>query len=98
MAHSFVMENLVSSPKPTLTALRLVGTQLILLQPALLMAITVKAKALYSYEGSNADELPFSEGDELNIIDRSDPDWWKTEQSGVVFIVPAAYLEAIDGQ
>ncbi|EKM56122.1 uncharacterized protein PHACADRAFT_209619 [Phanerochaete carnosa HHB-10118-sp] len=57
---------------------------------------TTKAKALYSYEGSNADELPFAEGDELSIVDRSDADWWKAEQSGVVFIVPAAYLEVVE--
>lgn len=58
----------------------------------------VKARALYSYEGSNADELPFAEGDELSIVDRADSDWWKAEQSGVVFIVPAAYLEVVEGQ
>lgn len=56
------------------------------------------ARALYSYEGSNADELPFAEGDELTIVDRSDADWWKAEQSGVIFIVPAAYLEVVEGQ
>lgn len=59
---------------------------------------SVKARALYSYEGTNADELPFAEGDELSIVDRADADWWKTEQSGVVFIVPAAYLEVVEGQ
>jgi actin cytoskeleton-regulatory complex protein PAN1 len=58
----------------------------------------VKARAQYAYEGSNAEELPFTEGDELTIVDRSDPDWWKAEQSGVVFIVPAAYLEVVEGQ
>ena len=53
----------------------------------------MKAKALYTYEGSSADELPFVEGDILTIVDRSEADWWKTEQGGVIFIVPAAYLE-----
>lgn len=57
----------------------------------------MKATALYSYEGSNADELPFAEGDELTIVDRADADWWKAEQGGVVFIVPAAYLQIIEG-
>lgn len=56
-----------------------------------------KAKALYSYTNSNPDELPFTEGDELTIIDKSEEGWWKAEQAGVVFIVPAAYLEAIEG-
>lgn len=57
------------------------------------MFVAVKARALYSYEGNSPDELPFSEGDELTIVDRSETDWWKAEREGVVFIVPAGYLE-----
>ena len=57
----------------------------------------VKAKALYAYTSNGTDELPFAEGDELTIIDRSEEDWWKTERDGVIFIVPAAYLEVIGG-
>ncbi|TFK45949.1 hypothetical protein OE88DRAFT_1639082 [Heliocybe sulcata] len=56
----------------------------------------IKAKALYAYTGGSADELPLAEGDEVVVVDRSDPDWWKAEQGGVVFIVPAAYLEIIE--
>ena len=63
----------------------------------MLILLTAKAKALYSYDGTNADELSFSEGDELSIVDRGDSDWWKAEQGGVIFIVPAAYLEIVDG-
>ncbi|KZT11160.1 uncharacterized protein LAESUDRAFT_754850 [Laetiporus sulphureus 93-53] len=55
-----------------------------------------KGKALYSYEGNSSDELPFSEGDELTIVDHSETDWWKAEQGGVVFIVPAGYLELLE--
>ncbi|KAI8974238.1 hypothetical protein BD414DRAFT_498547 [Trametes punicea] len=57
---------------------------------------TVIAHALYDYNGSNADELPFSEGDQLTIVDRTDADWWKAESGGVVFIVPASYLSVAD--
>jgi hypothetical protein len=53
---------------------------------------------MYTYTGNNPDELPFTEGDELSIIDTSEEEWWKTEQGGVVFIVPAAYLEIVEGQ
>jgi len=57
----------------------------------------VKAKALYAYEGTNADELPLVEGDVLSIVDHSEADWWKAEKDGMVFIVPAGYLELLDG-
>ncbi|OCH86200.1 hypothetical protein OBBRIDRAFT_797422 [Obba rivulosa] len=59
--------------------------------------LSIKAKALYAYAGNSPDELPFEEGDELSIVDRADPDWWKAEQGGVVFIVPAGYLEIVEG-
>ncbi|KAG1741756.1 Rho family DH domain-containing guanine nucleotide exchange factor [Suillus paluster] len=61
------------------------------------MVEPVKANAVYSYAGGNTDELPFAEGDELSIIDRSEADWWKAERDGIVFIVPAAYLEIVEG-
>ncbi|WVN89977.1 uncharacterized protein L203_105207 [Cryptococcus depauperatus CBS 7841] len=51
------------------------------------------AKALYEYAGGEADQLPFAEGDVLSVVDSSDHDWWKAERSGVIFLVPAAYLE-----
>lgn len=54
-----------------------------------------KARALFPYEGGEADQLPFLEGDELVIVDSSEDDWWKTEKAGVIFIVPAAFLELI---
>jgi hypothetical protein len=57
----------------------------------------VKATALYPYTGNNPDELPFAEGDTLTVIDRSDADWWKVEQDGLVFIVPAGYVELVEG-
>jgi hypothetical protein len=55
----------------------------------------VQAKALYAYPGGNDNELPFLEGDVLSIVDQSESDWWKTEKDGVIFIVPAAYLEVV---
>ena len=56
-----------------------------------------KAKAIYAYESNNSDELTFAEGDILSIVDVSEEEWWKAEQGGVVFIVPAAYLEVVEG-
>jgi len=57
----------------------------------------VKAQALYSYAAMNPDELPFAEGDELAVVDRSEPEWWKVEQDGMIFLVPAGFLEVVEG-
>ncbi|KAI9449187.1 hypothetical protein F5148DRAFT_1248554 [Russula earlei] len=59
---------------------------------------TVKARGLYDYPGNSPDELPFSEGDVISIVDRSDDDWYKAEKDGAIFIVPAAYLEVEDSR
>lgn len=63
----------------------------------ILYRLVVKATALYTYEGTTAEELTFSEGEKITIIDNSEPEWWKAEQGGMVFIVPAAYLEVAEG-
>ena len=60
-------------------------------------SLSAKAKAIYAYASDNSDELTFSEGDILSIVDTSEEEWWKAEQGGVVFIVPAAYLEVVEG-
>ncbi|KAI6004726.1 hypothetical protein EDD15DRAFT_1017322 [Pisolithus albus] len=58
----------------------------------------VQATALYSYEGSSPDELSFTEGDVLTIVDRLESDWWRAERDGVVYAVPAAYVEVSEAQ
>lgn len=74
------------------------GTNLPILDLYRLMTFTIaKATALYPYTGSNPDELPFAEGDALIVIDRSDADWWRVERDGLVFIVPAGYVELVEG-
>ena len=65
--------------------------------PADLPLSPANAKALYSYAASNADELSFEEGDDLAIVGKVDADWWETEKDGAVFVVPAAYLEMVEG-
>jgi len=51
------------------------------------------AKALYDYDGGSPDELRFSQGDIISIIDKNDEEWWKAERDGRIYIVPAAYVE-----
>lgn len=57
----------------------------------------LRAQAIYAWEASNADELSLAEGDILTVIDRSDSDWWKVEKDGLVRVVPASYMEPVDG-
>lgn len=74
------------------------GTNAFVFNPRRLVTFPIaKAAALYPYTGNNPDELPFAEGDTLIVINRSDADWWKVEQDGLVFIIPAGYVELIEG-
>lgn len=59
--------------------------------------LSVKVKATYPYNATTEEELSFEAGDEFVIIDRSDPAWWKTEKEGVISVVPATYLETLNG-
>jgi len=56
---------------------------------------SAKAKALYDYVSGNSDELGFSEGDILSIVDKTEGEWWKAEKEGLVYIVPASYMEEV---
>jgi hypothetical protein len=57
----------------------------------------VNAKAVYDYTAGNTDELSFSAGEMLSIVDNNEEEWWKAERDGAVFIVPAGYLEVAEG-
>lgn len=52
-------------------------------------------RALYDYDAGNAEEMSLSEGQNLAVVDTSDPDWWKVERDGAILLVPAAYVEII---
>ncbi|KAJ7434836.1 hypothetical protein B0H11DRAFT_1756840, partial [Mycena galericulata] len=45
----------------------------------------------------DTDELSFSEGEVLSIVDTNEDKWWKAEPDRMVFIVPAGYLEFTEG-
>ncbi|KAI7822338.1 hypothetical protein BC939DRAFT_453853 [Gamsiella multidivaricata] len=58
-----------------------------------------KAKALYAYAGQSAEELSVDAGDEVEIMEKPDPLWWRAKNAqGVTGMLPATYLEEIDGQ
>ena len=58
---------------------------------------TVKATAIYSCQGSSADELSSNEGNDLAIVDQLEADWWKAERDGFVYVVPVVYVEITEG-
>ena len=54
-------------------------------------------KADFDFEAAGEDELSFSKGDVLNIIDNSDElnGWWKAEKDGKTGLVPSQYFTPI---
>ncbi|XP_056135301.1 intersectin-2b [Lampris incognitus] len=49
--------------------------------------------AMYDYTAANEDEMSFSKGQLINVLDRNDPDWWKGEINGVTGLFPTNYVK-----
>ncbi|XP_061568259.1 GRB2-related adapter protein 2a [Cololabis saira] len=54
-------------------------------------ASTVQVKALYDFTAEEGDELGFSAGDVIEVLDRSDLSWWKGRLRGKSGLFPANY-------
>ncbi|XP_044187708.1 GRB2-related adapter protein 2a [Thunnus albacares] len=54
-------------------------------------ASTMQVKALYDFIAEEDDELGFSAGDIIEVLDRSDPSWWKGRLRGRSGLFPANY-------
>mmetsp|Transcript_21147 Transcript_21147/g.82083 ORF Transcript_21147/g.82083 Transcript_21147/m.82083 type:complete len:1100 (-) Transcript_21147:145-3444(-) len=54
-----------------------------------------QAKALYPYEAATDDELTFSEGDIIFIVQKDQAGWWEGELNGKKGWVPANYVQEI---
>lgn len=48
---------------------------------------------MYDYTAQNNDELAFSKGQVINVLNKEDPDWWKGEVSGQVGLFPSNYVK-----
>ncbi|KAG0287292.1 Intersectin 1 (SH3 domain protein), partial [Dissophora globulifera] len=58
-----------------------------------------KAKALYAYAGLSPEELSVEAGDEVEIMEKPDPLWWRARNAqGSSGMLPATYLEELEGQ
>uniref|UniRef100_A0A3Q3X4R2 Uncharacterized protein n=1 Tax=Mola mola TaxID=94237 RepID=A0A3Q3X4R2_MOLML len=49
--------------------------------------------AMYDYTAANQDELSFSKGQLITILDKTNPDWWKGDTNGVVGLLPTNYVK-----
>ncbi|XP_057643855.1 intersectin-2 isoform X3 [Chionomys nivalis] len=49
--------------------------------------------AMYDYAANNEDELSFSKGQLINVMNKDDPDWWQGEISGVTGLFPSNYVK-----
>lgn len=57
-----------------------------------------RARAEYDYEAQEDNEVSFAEGEILTDIQKVDPDWWVvTNSKGQQGLVPANYLQIIEG-
>lgn len=48
---------------------------------------------MYDYTAQNDDELAFSKGQIINVLNKEDPDWWKGEVNGHVGLFPSNYVK-----
>ncbi|XP_078069024.1 intersectin-2-like isoform X3 [Mustelus asterias] len=49
--------------------------------------------AIYDYAAVNEDELSFSKGQLINVLNRDDPDWWQGELNGINGLFPSNYVK-----
>ncbi|XP_075053310.1 intersectin-1 isoform X2 [Mixophyes fleayi] len=54
---------------------------------------TCQVIGMYDYIAQNDDELAFSKGQVLNVLNKEDPDWWKGELNGQVGLFPSNYVK-----
>ncbi|XP_072116015.1 intersectin-1 isoform X2 [Mobula birostris] len=48
---------------------------------------------MYDYIAQNDDELAFTKGQIIGVLNKDDPDWWKGELNGVTGLFPSNYVK-----
>lgn len=57
------------------------------------LTLVCQVIAIYDYTAANEDELSFSKSQVINVLDKSNPDWWKGELNGVTGLIPTNYVK-----
>uniref|UniRef100_A0A4X1TW78 Intersectin 2 n=1 Tax=Sus scrofa TaxID=9823 RepID=A0A4X1TW78_PIG len=57
------------------------------------MEMVCQVIAMYDYIANNEDELNFSKGQLINVLNKDDPDWWQGEINGVTGLFPSNYVK-----
>ncbi|KAL2086884.1 hypothetical protein ACEWY4_017943 [Coilia grayii] len=52
---------------------------------------TLRVKAMYDFSAEEKDELDFSSGDVIEVLDQTDPSWWKGRLRGREGLFPSNY-------
>ncbi|KAF7724531.1 cytoskeletal protein binding protein [Apophysomyces ossiformis] len=56
-----------------------------------------KVYAEYSYTAQQEEELTFDEGDEMDLLERDDPDWYLVKlKNGLIGLVPSNYVQSFE--
>ncbi|RCN37660.1 SH3 domain protein, partial [Ancylostoma caninum] len=50
-------------------------------------------KALYDYDAQDTDELSFSAGDEIELMQKHDSGWWQGKIGDKIALFPANYVQ-----
>lgn len=58
------------------------------------LTVVCQVVSIYDYTAANEDELSFSQNQIINVLDKSNPDWWKGELNGVTGLIPTNYVKA----
>ncbi|MBN3318608.1 ITSN2 protein, partial [Atractosteus spatula] len=49
--------------------------------------------AMYDYKAANEDEMSFSKGQIINVLNKDNADWWKGEYNGITGLFPTNYVK-----
>lgn len=57
-----------------------------------------RVRAEYDYVAQQEEELSFEEGEEMDLLETDDPDWYLVKLSnGKIGLAPSNYVEALEG-